>query len=325
MDLATGRSVLTPPTRIFNNRIVGTLVSGDSAILLRSTAYDVEVSHNTIVVDGRSNSPKLIYVSGTFGRAHKIRHNVLVAAGTASCVTTVSTTKYHYDLDENLYFHRTGGPIARVGSSTYTDLSKWRTALGQDKNSLQADPKFVSLGGFDLHLTRVSSAIGVAKSSPVYVRDDFEGNVRFSVTTSDLGAYEFQSALLFGKGCPGTGGIVPTIRTVGTLSLGTKSFLLFEKGRALARAVLIVGVSDEKWGTIPLPLRFGAGCDLLVSADLLIPLLLPSTGTYIFEVNIPNNSQFLGSQAFFQWAVGDPAAKGIGQAFSTGLKVNIVK
>jgi hypothetical protein len=74
-------------------------------------------------------------------------------------------------------------------SSDIATIAAWRTATGQDLNSLSADPVF--LGVSDLHsFSSVLNAHGVPVSS---VTDDFNGTIR-NATTPDIGAYEFEIA-----------------------------------------------------------------------------------------------------------------------------------
>lgn len=78
----------------------------------------------------------------------------------ASGMTTV------LDADYNLFYVEGGSSnIYRTGGVNYT-LATWRTLTGEDANSLNSDPKFITdtQGSFDLHLWH--TATGQASTSP---------------------------------------------------------------------------------------------------------------------------------------------------------------
>lgn len=87
------------------------------------------------------------------------------------------------------------------GGNSVLTLAQWRSATGQDANSIIATPSalFVSVAGNDYHLSATSPAIdrGTATLAPTTDRD---GNPRPSGGGWDIGAYERQTAV----GSPGT-------------------------------------------------------------------------------------------------------------------------
>jgi hypothetical protein len=48
-------------------------------------------------------------------------------------------------------------------------------------------------------------------------------------------------------------------------------------------------------------------------------------GVATLTVKLPNDVKLLGSRTFLQWGVVDPAAEGLGMAFSQALRVDLVK
>ncbi|MEO8447266.1 MAG: hypothetical protein ABI528_07200, partial [bacterium] len=77
-------------------------------------------------------------------------------------------------------------------STDHLLLASWRSATGQDMNSLVKDPRFINPTGsastFDLHVDPSSTPVeqkGIVLGS---VTDDFDGEVRSALTPTDIGA-----------------------------------------------------------------------------------------------------------------------------------------
>jgi hypothetical protein len=98
-------------------------------------------------------------------------------------------------LDRNLYFADGGTGNANwvwLGRS-YTGVSGYRTASGQDKTTLLVNPQFASLTLPDLHVSSASAARGAGLVLPASTVGtmDYDGNPRLSSTgTIDIGAYQ---------------------------------------------------------------------------------------------------------------------------------------
>ena len=75
--------------------------------------------------------------------------------------------------------------------------------------------------------------------------------------------------------------------------------------------VLIIGVSDKKWGTTTLPWSLtplGAkGCTVYCSLDVLLGINTNSTGNHTQTFAIPNLTGAVGAQFFMQYAIADNA------------------
>ena len=75
-------------------------------------------------------------------------------------------------------------------------------------------------------------------------------------------------------------------------------------------------------------LHFGGGCTLLVTPTLLLGVAVSGpagagNGTSSLKLPIPNKPQLRGAMAHCQWGVIDPAAKGIGIAFSNAATIKL--
>lgn len=106
---------------------------------------------------------------------------------------------------------------------------------------------------------------------------------------------------LYGAGCDiasgeiGLSGTVPNINTTLTLT--------FDNLGTSVGMVVVLGLSDESFGAIPLPFDLGLiglnGCDLLVSADFL-DVALPVGGVATYDLPIPNNPTLVNEAVYAQ-------------------------
>jgi Ca2+-binding RTX toxin-like protein len=142
------------------------------------------------------------------------------------------------------------------GSSVLT-LAQWRTATGQDANSLVATPEqlFVSLATDDYHLSPTSPAIdrGTGLQAPPV---DLEGNSRPRGVTFDVGSYESGSG--GGGGGGGGGGSVgleddpwnPGKKVLVARGTDANDDILLKRGTSTGTvAVYVEGTLRGQWST----------------------------------------------------------------------------
>ncbi|MCD9189590.1 MAG: carboxypeptidase-like regulatory domain-containing protein [Pyrinomonadaceae bacterium] len=124
---------------------------------------------NNIFFNGRSNA-------GATGSNYAIKIN-----GTAANPTGLT-------INNNVYFaNGTGGILGFFNSLDFSTLAGWQAAVGQDANSIQANPLFVS--NTDLHLQVGSPAIDQAAN--LGIANDFDGDSRPGLNALfDIGADE---------------------------------------------------------------------------------------------------------------------------------------
>jgi hypothetical protein len=153
------------------------------------------------------------------------------------------------------------------------------------------------------------------------------------VRVFSIAGIPFGSAL-FGAGCPGSGGIVPLLRTAGgpATSAGSPAFaILFSKALGGAPALLVLGTSFQSWIGTPLPLNLGMlgmpGCSLLVSADVLISTSTsgsgPGAGAASLPMPVPTSPSLAFTFVHLQGYVVDPGPTPIPGAMTQGLKLLI--
>jgi hypothetical protein len=271
----------------------------------------------------------IVLVRGDRNKAPAFTNNILVNTGGGPALRIQEKDTSYWQSDGNLFWtpgnpsNLIEGPLGK----RYAKLVDWQTAVNKDKNSIAADPLFINgkTQPFNLDLQRGSPAKDKAFSTPAYVKTDFAGAPRD--TNPDIGAYELQPFIpfeVFGKGCAGAGGKVPVIGMSGDLKIGSNNFritLSNARGGTGVSAFFAVGATKAT-------VNFGGGCALLVAPHLLIQLPvggLPGAGngTSSIKLSIPNNPKLKGATAHAQWGVVDPAAAGIGVAFSNAATMRL--
>jgi hypothetical protein len=321
-------------SRIYNNLIHGkSFRSGNSATvkgIMAGFARAVDIYHNTVVVRSVNGSGQSIGASlclelgGVFGRDSRAGNNILISEDRVHCAQYFTTQPFGVHTDNNLY--QTQEPGGQVANNQ--TLAVWQKNSGLDKASMQANPQFVGSSGTstaDFRLKPTSPAIGKAVNTPAYITDDFFGNPRSSNAT--IGAIEYIPPSTFtpyGSGCAGTGGKVPAIGMSGDLKFGSTNFLV-----TLSNAKGGTGVSAFfALGPTKTNLSLGGGCTLLVTPQLLI--LLPvsglpgaGNGSSSIKLLVPNDPKYKGRVAHAQWGGIDPAAPGIGIAFSNAATIKL--
>lgn len=169
-------TIVTTGTTFYHNSIyVGGTGVGAGAAITRAfwsqQTLNTRTIQNNIFVNARSNA------AGTG------KHYAVQVAGTAA--NPVGLT-----LNYNDYFvSGTGGVLGLFNAVDQPTLAAWKTAVGQDLNSINADPLFVDQTGGtpNLKLTTGTPADGVGLSG-TGVLQDFEDEVRASLSAVDLGA-----------------------------------------------------------------------------------------------------------------------------------------
>ncbi len=315
--------------RVYNNLFSGKVDDRDpthGAIEMTFSTLGVEIVHNTVLIDSIMGAG-IVMVRGDRTKPPLISNNILVNTGGGPAFRTRESETSYWVSDGNLFWtpgntnNLVDGPLG-----SYASLSAWQ-GVGQDKNSVAADPLFVSTTKqpFDLRIKRESPAKDKAYATPGYVQLDFAGRPRD--IKPDIGAYEVQPLVpyqVFGQGCAGNGGKVPTIGMSGNLKIGSNDFFV-----TLGNATGGNGVSAFfALGVTKTTLNFGGGCTLLVTPSLLLQLPVsgfpgPGNGSSSLKLPIPNNPKLMGAKAHVQWGVVDPAAVGIGIAFSSGATLSL--
>ncbi len=133
--------------------------------------------------------------------------------------------------------------------------------------------------------------------------------------------------IVFGSGCKGSDGKVPGIAWSRAPATGTSLNASLGSGKPSSAAMLLIGMSASKYGTLNLPLDLkglGApGCSLLTEILLMLPARTSKTGTANQLLPIPADANLRGKLLVGQWAVVDGKANLLGLCFSNGAKATI--
>ncbi len=181
--------------------------NGDHGIDVTASSFRTTVTGNTVYGSFTAG----INVEGTSTAA--IANNISVDNGIASTrthgdirVDNGSTDGTTMDYDE--VFLTSPDTLLIWGGTSYTSLSAFRAATGQETHGIQAAPKWSNPTGGDFHLTAGSPAIDSANSSaPGQTAADVEHFARVDDPTTpdtgvgartydDRGAYEYHAHVL---------------------------------------------------------------------------------------------------------------------------------
>ncbi|MCX6351808.1 MAG: PKD domain-containing protein [Bacteroidetes bacterium] len=164
---------------IYNNMMSN---SGVGYTLYTYYMVKANIYYNSFLYDGGSTSYYTVYMVHSSATTANTRfYNNIVdhnAGGYPMYITTAIT-----NINNNDYY--TTGNMGYWNGTAYATFGSWKTATGQDANSLFTDPKFFAYD--DLHTTN-GLFNGKAKSIAT-IKSDIDGDVRGA--TSDIGADEF--------------------------------------------------------------------------------------------------------------------------------------
>jgi len=162
--------------------------------------------HNSVYVGGPAKSgsgPSAAFTSRVTTNTRSIRNNIFqnarsnsfTATGKNYAVCVVGSgfpaRPVGLTIDNNLYLaNGTGGVFGCFTGADVPSLGAWKDSVGQDASSIVADPKYVSPTALtpDLHLQSATLTAAEGNGVDLGVLDDFDGQVRASLTPHDIGA-----------------------------------------------------------------------------------------------------------------------------------------
>jgi hypothetical protein len=127
-----------------------------------------------------------------------------------------------------------------------------------------------------------------------------------------------------GATCVGSGGS-PSLRNGPTSSplVGSALDLSVTHLPVGQAGFAFLGISDQQWAGVRLPLTLAGGCALSVGLDVSLPAFATGTGSATVTVNIPNQSSLVGNRFYVQCAISDPPANALGFTTSDAAVVQI--
>ncbi|MBK7244875.1 MAG: HYR domain-containing protein [Saprospiraceae bacterium] len=163
----------------FNSIYIGgsAVSNGSSNTFALNSSITVNARNylNNIFYNARSNS-------GSTGKHYAIK---VGGSGTNPTGLTINYNDY--------YVTGTGGFVGQYNAIDQTTLADWRTAIGQDCNSISGDPKYINQNGsastVDLHISAsLASVVEAGGTNISSITQDFDNQTRSSLTPTDIGA-----------------------------------------------------------------------------------------------------------------------------------------
>ena len=163
---------------------------------------------NITIVSGTSNNPGscAFEVRSNTVTGLELRNNIFInkqrfSTGAPKIYSVVLPANFVFSVFNNNNYFGTNGTsgnttayhVGRIGTTSYTSLSSWKTITGQESNSVNINPVFVS--DLDLHLIPLSNiSLGNLGTPLSQISLDIDGDIRNSLIP-DMGADEFNSQL----------------------------------------------------------------------------------------------------------------------------------
>lgn len=109
----------------------------------------------------------------------------------------------------------------------------------------------------------------------------------------------------------GGGGAVPVLTATGVPEINASLQVNLALARANSPALLLFGVSDTVWNSLPLPIDLtplgATNCFVRASGEVLLAGVTDAAGATSQSLAIPNSNALVSRQFFNQWAILDPA------------------
>ena len=192
---AAGNSITLPTSMIgirdasgsTNQYYHNTIYIGGTGVLATPTASNSYCFFSDVVTVTRNHQDNVFWNARSNAAGGGVAHIVTREGGTTANPAGLTS---NYNI---LYFSGTDGATGVFNGVVVSPLSAWRTATGQDANSIAADPQLIAPNGtaatVDLHIhptnpTPIEGA-GLAIGT---VTNDYDGQSRAGLTPTDIGA-----------------------------------------------------------------------------------------------------------------------------------------
>ncbi|MCC3159929.1 T9SS type A sorting domain-containing protein [Hymenobacter sp. 15J16-1T3B] len=201
---------------VYNINSTATSSTWNTAGINLNAGYGDKVYFNTVYLSGQLSAASGTAGSAAFSNGNPsvtststnldVRNNIFSIID-ATGGTTTTPFYAHYEqganvtgstLDNNDLFVAPGATgaarIGRLNGTDYATLADWRTATGQEANSVSVNPDFAQTTTVPYDLKPTAVALNSAGSTTTGITVDYTGTTRG--TTPDIGAYEFTPATI---------------------------------------------------------------------------------------------------------------------------------
>lgn len=188
-----GELIADPLSSVFHDNLIyynGTAGSTDAGIKLANTTIAHQVYHNTLLWN---HIYGLAVRGGVSAKDHLIKNNIIHSIGGGQAgdhliyIKDFGSAWTANKIDYNLYYSTDLTNEWDWRDTAYTDFALYQAASGQDTNSIEDNPDFVT-EYTDLHLLLGSPCIGTGDPT-VGPYNDYDDVVRGVAV--DIGAYEY--------------------------------------------------------------------------------------------------------------------------------------
>lgn len=260
------------------------------------------VSQNwTKTSSGRTTSASKIAIM-EFGQSSPINVcgvNLYCNARSAATNVTISL----YDMDPF-----TSKPRNVLRSATVqigTTLGVYGVTFAQPVKVNPTDIYFVSFDNAD------KLTLPEAKTGTQLVHFEFASGQWGTLQLTHMWQYQVRCDL---------GRLTPVLSSAGAPVIGRTFSVTLAKAPASTAALLFLGFSDQKWGSLPLPLTYTPGCQVLASLDSGAGTQTKADGTSSVAIPVPPDRNLISLSIFNQWLVVDLKANALGIIVSNGGK-----
>jgi Right handed beta helix region len=242
------QDILVRNNLIYLNSKAGLAIGGYDGPVNTGTVADLTISGNTFFANARTQ-PEAGEIEITYGEDWQIRNNIFVARGAPMLVLESDFFPINLQMDYNCYFSLNANENTTqfTWEGNYTEgFQNFVAQSGQDTHSFFSNPELISPNFLtpDLHLSAGSTCVNAGDSTFLILTEmDIDGESRVWDNQVDMGADEFESALVALPNAPGKGNDL-----LKWISLPDQRFQLIPQADVVIQKVELFSFSGQSIG-----------------------------------------------------------------------------